>query len=200
MRANIAADLACDVKQVSIKATTTERLGFAGRGEGVAALASGLLFAREQSLLPRERDCDARDRAATFPRQEIERAAVQARNALDERKTDNGARAAPGIRPRRRRARERLLQSLDILRGDPGPAIGDVQHELSIGDRRGDLHRWRAIGERVIDEVVDEPRVGGWPQRYERQWPRGIPDIAARARIAIDARGNARDGGARVGG
>ena len=43
MRVNIAADLGIDITQVNIKGKTTERLGFAGRGEGMAAEAVALL-------------------------------------------------------------------------------------------------------------------------------------------------------------
>jgi 2-C-methyl-D-erythritol 2,4-cyclodiphosphate synthase len=43
MTDNIAADLAIRPSQVNIKATTTERLGFAGREEGIAAHAVVLL-------------------------------------------------------------------------------------------------------------------------------------------------------------
>jgi len=43
MRRNLADDLGIAVADVSIKATTTERLGFAGRGEGIAAHAVCLI-------------------------------------------------------------------------------------------------------------------------------------------------------------
>jgi 2-C-methyl-D-erythritol 2,4-cyclodiphosphate synthase len=43
MRENIAAVLGADLDRVNVKATTTEELGFAGRGEGIAAYAVVLL-------------------------------------------------------------------------------------------------------------------------------------------------------------
>ena len=47
MRDNIASDLQTDVSNISVKATTTEKLGFAGRQEGIMASAVVLLLAAE---------------------------------------------------------------------------------------------------------------------------------------------------------
>ena len=46
MRTRLAELLAIEISRVGVKATTTEGLGFTGRGEGIAALASAIVILR----------------------------------------------------------------------------------------------------------------------------------------------------------
>lgn len=47
MRKNLASVLKCGIDRISVKGTTTEKLGFCGRGEGITAMAVVLLEVME---------------------------------------------------------------------------------------------------------------------------------------------------------
>jgi len=50
MRKTLSSVLSCDISQISVKATTTEHLGFVGREEGIEAYATVLLLKEDVSV------------------------------------------------------------------------------------------------------------------------------------------------------
>jgi len=52
MRATLARITGTDVARISVKATTSERLGFTGRGEGIAAIATVALISPAPTAAP----------------------------------------------------------------------------------------------------------------------------------------------------
>ena len=51
MRACLSKDLHCDIEQINVKATTTEKLGYTGRKEGIAAHCVVLLIPKVDAIL-----------------------------------------------------------------------------------------------------------------------------------------------------
>src|SRR5437667_2403950 len=127
----------------------------------------------------------SRNGPAAFAWLEIEASAVQTRNALDDGKPQP---CAPGARSRRLAASKRTFEALDFAGDDAGAAVGDFESDCSVAGASGDFNRWAAVGESVVEQIGDEPRHGGYPQRCRRQHARRKTHVASFAALPVHQR------------
>jgi 2-C-methyl-D-erythritol 2,4-cyclodiphosphate synthase len=55
MRQKISRILLIDIKSISVKASSNERMGFVGRGEGIAVMASSLIYKDDGTITPTDK-------------------------------------------------------------------------------------------------------------------------------------------------